>query len=253
VDTPTLDENAKRKRDAWAEKRGVDTYVRDMGVYALRRDESIVGRMLGRGPAHLLDIPCGTGRYLATASELGFQVIAADYSPSMLSVARQHEGVPFVRADVFRPPFMPGSFDVILVSRLLFHYAYPERIVAGLLPLLRPNGRMVFDVLNPYSTRWWASQFLRLLRPDPARQLYFESPAHLERSLGRLGCEVIERRSAYLLPTRAYRGLPRLITRLADAVESILPSRLRVVTYWHIRTTHTYGISGGHHGRGVHG
>ena len=232
--TQPLDSAALRKRDAWAARTGVDTYVQEMGAYALRRDREIVQAMIGRGPGVLLDLPCGTGRFLELERASGYQVVAADYSSTMLAAARCHEDVQFVRADVFDPPFEPETFDVMVVLRLLFHYAECERIIASLLPALKPAGRLIFDTLNPGSTRWMASVVLHQLRPDPARRLHFERPGRLQQSLARMGLKVLQRTGAYILPTRLYRHLPRWTWRLADAIEPAVPPSLRVLSYWHV-------------------
>ena len=223
-----------RKRQAWAERSGTRTYIAEMGRYALARDEANVRSLLGRGPGRLLDLPCGTGRFLETAKALGFTVTAADYSPTMLSVARQHAGVEFVVADAFDPPFAPETFDAILVMRLLFHYANPEAIVSALARCLKPGGRMVFDTLNCFSTRWLASRVIQAFRRDPSRRLYFETRTSMQRKIERAGLRVTATRTAYLLPTRAYRGLPRAVTRPIDLFEQLTPPPMRVMTYWQV-------------------
>ena len=234
TDDAGLSEQARLKREAWARRQGVESYVREMGPYAVERDARIIRAMLGRGPGRLLDMPCGTGRYLELEKELGYEVVAADYSPTMLSVATRHPDVRFVRADVFAPPFDPGSFDVILISRLLFHYAESERILGALLPCLKAGGRMVFDVLNAFSTRWMASRALGCLRTDPAKRLYFETFASMRRRLGRLGLRILDRRCAYVAPTRLYRYLPRWATGALDALEKAVPPSLRVLSFYNV-------------------
>jgi len=204
-----------------------------MGRYAVARDEAIVRSLLGRGPGRLLDLPCGTGRFLEMDKELGFTVTAADYSPTMMSVAKQHEGVEFVTADAFDPPFEPDTFDAILVMRLLFHYANPEAIVSALSRSLKPGGRMVFDTLNRFSTRWMASKVIKVYK-TPARRLYFETQSSMRHKIEQAGLRVTATRTAYVLPTRAYRRLPRVVTCLVDACEKLTLPSLRVLTYWQV-------------------
>jgi 2-polyprenyl-3-methyl-5-hydroxy-6-metoxy-1,4-benzoquinol methylase len=230
-----MDEAAIRKREAWAQRQGVQTYIQEMGRYALLRDEQVVTDMLGHGPGRLLDMPCGTGRFLELEKQRGFTVTAADYSPTMLSVARQHAGVEVTQADIFNPPFAPESFDAILICRLMFHYAQPENILRGLLPALRPGGRIIFDTLNPFSSRWLASQLLRPVRSDPARRLYFQPHRRMRQSLRQMGLELLERRSQYILPTRLYRYLPMPVCKALGMLEKAVPPSLRVLTYWHVR------------------
>ena len=229
-----LDEAALKKRQAWAERSGTQTYIQEMGAYAVARDEAIVRSMLGRGPGRLLDLPCGTGRFLEVEKELGYTVTAADYSPTMMSVAQQHAGVEFVTADAFNPPFAENAFDAILIMRLLFHYRNPEAIVGALARSLKPGGRMVFDTLNAFSTRWTASKVIGLVRRDPARRLHFETHASMTHKIEQVGLRVVQRRCAYLLPTRSYRNLPRPVTAIADALEHLTLPCMRVLTYWHV-------------------
>ena len=229
-----LDSAAIRKRQAWSEKSDTEDYVEKMGRYALVRDERIVASMLGHGPGKLLDLPCGTGRYLDLEKERGFEIVAADYSPTMLSVAKRHQDVKFVQADAFDPPFDSESFDVILVSRLLFHYRNPEAIIGALSRCLKPGGKMVFDTLNRFSLRWWASMLLRPLHRDPARRLYFETHRSMTRKLDALGLKVKRRTSAYVLPTRSYRLIGRVASRVIHCFETFLPAQLRVLTFWQV-------------------
>ncbi len=231
-DMTRLESSAIRKRDAWAAREGTETYVQEMGGYALRRDSEIVAELIGRGPGRLLDMPCGTGRFLDLEERAGFSIVAADYSPTMLRVAREHAGVEFVQADAFAPPFAPDSFDVALICRLLFHYDRPERIIAALLPSLKVGGRMVFDTLNPFSMRWAASQALRLFRRDPARRLYFERRGAFRRKLEEMGLTVDVCRSVYILPTRLHRYLPGPVNGAIDCLERLVVPGARVLTYW---------------------
>jgi glycosyltransferase involved in cell wall biosynthesis/SAM-dependent methyltransferase len=224
---------SRLKRDAWAVQAGTETYVRKMGSYALARDAKVVGDMIGRGPGRLLDIPCGTGRNFNLTRGQGYHVVGADFSPTMLRVARGYGGVPLVRADAFAPPFAREIFDTILMPRLLFHYANPESIIAGLLPTLKPGGRMVFDTLNTFSTRWLASMILQSFR-DTARRNYYENPRGFAQKLASLGLEVTRCESAYVLPTRLYRFLPGPFVRLVHAAERLIPKRFRVLTFWQV-------------------
>jgi SAM-dependent methyltransferase len=229
-----LDSSAIRKRQAWATRAGTESYVQEMGAYALARDEEIIRDLLGRGPGHLLDMPCGTGRYLDLEKELGFRITAADYSPTMLAVARKHDDVQFVQADAFNPPFAAETFDAILISRLLFHYRNPEAIIGALLPSLKHGGRMIFDTLNAFSLRWSASRVIELFRRDAARRLYFERPAAMAGKIEALGLRVLRRRSAYFLPTRLYRSLPGAAIRVADCLEKATPASCRVLMFWEV-------------------
>jgi SAM-dependent methyltransferase len=223
------------KREAWAHRKRADQYIDDIGSYARSRDDAVLRRLLGNGPGRSLDIPCGTGRFIDLQHELGYSVIAADYSPTMLAEAFGTATDSFVRADVFHPPFKAQSFDVILISRLMFHYPDPVAILRSVLPMLRDRGRIVFDTLNTGSLRWFTSAVLRSRQATLATRLYFENPFHLAQRLRGAGLEITEYQSCYVLPTRAYRFLPRWLVRLFHGLEKFWPQRLRVLSFWQVR------------------
>jgi ubiquinone/menaquinone biosynthesis C-methylase UbiE len=100
----------------------------------------------------LLDVACGTGRFLRFAREafprLG--LAGTDLSESYLAEARRHlanlRPCHFLVANAERLPFADASFDVV-TSIYLFHEVPPKvrRIIAGeFARVLRPGGRLVF-------------------------------------------------------------------------------------------------------------
>jgi SAM-dependent methyltransferase len=78
---------------------------------------------LGTG-ARILDVPCGTGRFIELANELELAYVGADISAAMLHEAgRGSSGrrQSFVLGDVTRLPFRDASFDCVIVWRILHH------------------------------------------------------------------------------------------------------------------------------------
>jgi ubiquinone/menaquinone biosynthesis C-methylase UbiE len=87
--------------------------------------------------AHVLDLPCGTGRLGPLLAAKGFRVTAADYSEHMIEQAtaaflsrsgyeQLPEDIRFVRQDVMQTDFPDGAFDAVIFNRLLHHYPTPE-------------------------------------------------------------------------------------------------------------------------------
>ena len=173
---------SRRKRDAWAVQGGTETYVRKMGSYALGRDAQTIRDLIGLGPGRLLDMPCGTGRNFVRP-RARVSGCRSRLQPDHVACGPAARGRAAPSCRRLCSPFVPESFDVILMPRLLFHYAKPESIIAALLPALKPGGSMVFDTLNTFSTRWLVSLLLHLFRRDPARRTYLESPPGFRRTL----------------------------------------------------------------------
>ncbi|NLO91931.1 MAG: methyltransferase domain-containing protein [Elusimicrobia bacterium] len=74
----------------------------------------------------VLDAGCGMGRYSLVARSLGAEVVAADYSRSVLrlvTASRNDAGLHVVRCDLLQPPFKPEVFDAAYSHGVLHHTA----------------------------------------------------------------------------------------------------------------------------------
>src|SRR5436853_6318884 len=91
------------------------------------REEAIMSRWIDdlRRGAAVLDIPCGTGRWIPTLAGRGFRYTGADVSLFMAREARALTGPPTVTgllvADLAHLPFPDESFDAVIIWRLLHH------------------------------------------------------------------------------------------------------------------------------------
>ena len=116
-------------------------------------------RVVRQSPLHLagarvLELGCGTGKnsqWLATQSR---ELVALDFSPGMLDVARRRvraAHVRFVEHDITRPwPVDPASFDVVLGNLVLEHVRDLLPIYAEAARALRSGGQLFFCELHPY-------------------------------------------------------------------------------------------------------
>jgi len=147
------------------------------------------------GPTRrLLELACGTGRHALLFEGLGYDVIAVDYSESMLQVA-QRRGAAAGSKVVFRlgdmRTFRVGGGPVDAAVCLFDSIGYVgtneaiEAVLAGVREQLRPQGLFVFEVwhaaamlssFDPVRVRRWRLEDREILRIsettlDPARQL----------------------------------------------------------------------------------
>jgi ubiquinone/menaquinone biosynthesis C-methylase UbiE len=112
---------------------------------------------------HVIDLGCGTGRWLRYAAELGAaSLVGVDASPAMLSVAQQQcsAQVELMCADVLSLLLESGSADVLIASFLLSYLPSLDAFVAQAARLLRPGGRLLVSDLHPQArANGWRSGF----------------------------------------------------------------------------------------------
>ena len=157
--------------------------------------------LAGATPGRVLDVACGTGRYVRRLLGAGHRVVGSDVSGEMLAVARHHGGDParlcFEQADAAHLPFEDRSFDGVTCMRL-YHRIEPELRVQMLREVHRV-GRgwaiLFFGMTNPWLRlrRTLRSAFGG--RPTNPHAL---TPDHLDRELQAASLHVEERR--WILP-----------------------------------------------------
>jgi len=124
--------------------------------------------------ARVLEVGCGPG-YLSTrlAREYGLEVTGLDLDPAMIERARAnadravHERLPsFVVGDVASLPFPDESFDLVVSTMSMHHWADPTAGLAEIDRVLRPGARaLIWDFRQgfvPFHARM----------PDPVEHTY---------------------------------------------------------------------------------
>lgn len=91
----------------------------------------------------VLDVGCGTGRFMEVAAAAGAEVVGADLSFAVETAVenlRGRDGAHVVQADVFHLPFKPGVFDYVYSLGVLHHTTSTRDAFLRLPPLLAPGG-----------------------------------------------------------------------------------------------------------------
>jgi SAM-dependent methyltransferase len=111
------------------------------------------------GGAQVLEVGCGPGHLaLRLARDHGLDVTGLDLDPAMIERARansERSGVDadpqpaFVVGDVASLPFPDGSFDLVVSTLSLHHWADPAAGLAEIGRVLRPSGRALVWDLRP--------------------------------------------------------------------------------------------------------
>ena len=120
-------------------------------------DAGLLGTVTG---LEVLEIGCGAAQCSRWLAARGARVVASDLSAGMLAQARRLQGRPaaprpagLVQADARRLPFVDQAFDLVVSAYgVLPFVADPERVIAEVVRVLRPEGRWVFSITHPI--RW---------------------------------------------------------------------------------------------------
>lgn len=97
----------------------------------------------------LLDVGIGTGRGSLPLAREGFRVTGVDSSQAMLDqCARLATDLPVTlrQADLARLDFEADSFDTVLSLNVLVHFPHWRQVLAEWRRVVRPGGRIVFDI-----------------------------------------------------------------------------------------------------------
>jgi SAM-dependent methyltransferase len=107
------------------------------------------------GPGErLLDVGTGTGNAALLAAERGAVVVGIDPAARLLEVARSRARqsgleIDFLAGDAASPPVRESSFDVVVSVFAAVFAADPEAALAGMVRVLRPDGRIVLSAWIP--------------------------------------------------------------------------------------------------------
>ena len=109
--------------------------------------------------SNVLDLGCGTGRWLARLLERGARtVVGIDLSAAMLRVARRTIGIRnrLVLADCLQLPFQASVFDVALSSFAVNHIRHLDPMAHELARAMKSRGRLLISEMHPgaYARGW---------------------------------------------------------------------------------------------------
>lgn len=141
--------------------------------------------------AHIVDIPCGSGRFFDFFSKAK-KLVLADYSISMLEVCEEKFGSPdnvrFVQADISSIPLEDGWADLCFCMRLFHHMDNDQIRLIALKELSRVSRKFVaLSFYNP-NLRFYRKKMLgKKIRGN------FITCSHLSALAKEAGLEPVER------------------------------------------------------------
>lgn len=137
-------------------------------------------------PRTILDLATGAGDVpRAIARRFDVTITGVDGNPEILAIARERSagfpGIRFEQHDLRALPYAPGSFDVVLCSLALHHFAETDAV--AILRRIHDIARVGFIVndLRRHRVAIWLSKLMaRTIITNPIAR--FDAPASCERA-----------------------------------------------------------------------
>jgi SAM-dependent methyltransferase len=101
------------------------------------------------GDQRILEAGSGMGRFTEHLAATGARVCTFDYSAAVVANYKNnghHRNVSFAQADIYGPPYQPGSFDKVLCIGVIQHCPSPKKAFMSLTKFVKPGGQIVVDV-----------------------------------------------------------------------------------------------------------
>jgi malonyl-CoA O-methyltransferase len=146
-----------RRRTEPVELDVLDAYAQWAGAYApeahnllMQLEEQAVLELLPDAAGRrLLDLACGSGRYLKRLAPGSGRAVGLDFSRPMLARAASL-GRPLVQADLLSLPLASGSFDLIVCGLAVGHMADLAVSVSEMARVLVAGGVLVYSDFHPF-------------------------------------------------------------------------------------------------------
>jgi 2-polyprenyl-3-methyl-5-hydroxy-6-metoxy-1,4-benzoquinol methylase len=129
----------------------------------------------------LLDVGCGSGEWLMTMRQLGWQVEGIDFDSNAISVAKEN-GLEAGIGSLEQQKFPASRFDAVTLNHVIEHVPDPVLTLTECCRILRPGGRLVLCTPNGASLghRLFKKNWRGL---EPPRHLHIFSTATAVRLL----------------------------------------------------------------------
>ena len=132
------------------------------GYYVNCREKDIVLAQLKEIKGRILDLACGTGRYIEEIIKNDKTVFGVDSSIEMLRNAIKKPLIKgrLVQGDAFCLPFLDETFEGVIIGRVFQHFKDLKPILFEAKRVCKKKGIIIFDTLkwSPRLVHFWISK-----------------------------------------------------------------------------------------------
>lgn len=156
-----------------------------------RRVERWVMYLYNRDKGKLLDVGCGSGRFLARLHELGWEVVGVEPDGEAAKLAREYFRLNVHEGKLEDVCFPDNEFDVITMNHVIEHLSNPIGTLKECWRILKPGGKLMIATPNIASLghRLYKKAWRDL---DPPRHLYLFSPQTFSTCVAQAGLNVVK-------------------------------------------------------------
>lgn len=166
-----------------------------------RREQALAARLLDHPYAgcngHIVDMPCGYGRFYPLLKEKKLRVSAMDQSQAMVDICSEQHGFAdedhAEQADVLKPlPARAAEASRALCVRLFQHLHHPELRIQALRTLGANRRQVVMTYYDDASLHYWSKRLLMRLKGKKVRVKMIRR-ADFESEVTQAGLRVVKR------------------------------------------------------------
>jgi 2-polyprenyl-3-methyl-5-hydroxy-6-metoxy-1,4-benzoquinol methylase len=154
-------EKMSKINEAYFQRKSVDaSIIRESRLRATQAQVELIKKC--KNGTRLLDIGCGEGFFLFSASKAGYTTKGIEISQDAAEYARREFGLDIEAKPFEELRFPENHFDVVTLWQVLEHVPYPLQILKEVQRILKPGGLLAVSTPNIEGTlakilrqKWW--------------------------------------------------------------------------------------------------
>ncbi|MGB8190490.1 MAG: class I SAM-dependent methyltransferase, partial [Chitinophagaceae bacterium] len=126
-------------------------------VYSYKKGNPYVISLVPKNATHILDVGCGAGDTGEMLTEQGFVVDGITLSEDEKQEAQKIMRNVYVHnVEQGLPAELKDQYDVVILSHVLEHICYPQRLLKDIYSHLKPGGILIIALPNlmHFNSRW---------------------------------------------------------------------------------------------------